>query len=67
MPPGNAAVLRKAVILWVGTGILLGLCGVALYSRDESFVYVVLGLTACFAIFGIFFEIWAARRLSKEA
>ena len=67
MAPGSVAVLRKAVILWVGTGILLGLCGVALYSRDKPFIYVVLGLTVCFAIFGIFFGVWAARRLSKEA
>jgi hypothetical protein len=59
-------VLRKSVILWVGTGILLAMCGVALYSRDESLVYVVLALTACFSIYGIFFGIWAARRLSKE-
>jgi hypothetical protein len=63
----SVAVLRKAVILWVGTGVLLGLCGVALRSRNISFVYVVLGLTACFAIFGIFFGIWAARRLSKDS
>lgn len=64
MPEANVVVMRRAVIIWVGAGLLLGLNIFAASQPSLTLVYWALALTAAFALFGAGFGVWAAKQVS---
>jgi Na+-transporting NADH:ubiquinone oxidoreductase subunit NqrD len=66
MPEANALVMRRSLILWIGAGLLFGFSIFAASQQSLSLVYWALALSAAFAIFGIAFGIWAARKVTAQ-
>ena len=66
MPEAKMLVMRRSVILWIGTGLLLGFNIVAASQQSLTLVYWALGLTAAFALSGIGFGVWAARQVTAR-
>ena len=66
MPEANALVMRRAVILWVGAGLLLGFSIFAASQQSLTLVYWALTLSAAFAVFGIGFGISAAKKVTAR-
>lgn len=66
MPETNALVMRRAVILWIGAGLLLGFNIFAASQGSHPLVMGALGLSAVFAAFGIAFGVWAARKVTAR-
>lgn len=66
MPEANVLVMQRAVILWVGAGLLLGFNIFAASQQSLSLVYWALLLSGAFALFGIAFGIWAAKKVSAQ-
>ena len=64
MSNANSLVMQRAVILWVGAGLLIGFNIFAASQRSPTLVYWALALTGAFALFGIAFGIWAARKVT---
>jgi hypothetical protein len=64
MVNANTLVMRRAVILWVGAGLLMGFNIYAASQRSPALIYWALALTGAFALFGIAFGIWAARKIT---
>lgn len=64
MADAHVLVMRRAVILWVGAGLLIGFNIFAASQRSASLVYWALALTGAFALFGIAFGIWAAKKVA---
>ena len=64
MADANMLVMRRAVILWIGAGLLIGVNLFAASQRSASLVYWALALTGAFALFGIAFGTWAARKVT---
>jgi Na+-transporting NADH:ubiquinone oxidoreductase subunit NqrD len=67
MPEANILVMRRAVILWVGAGLLLGFNIFAASQQNMTLVMWALALTAAFSLFGIGFGIWAARKVTARS
>lgn len=59
-------VMRRATVLWIGSGLFLALNIIAGFSGNIQFFRCALVLTAAFAIFGIAFGIWAARTITRR-
>jgi Na+-transporting NADH:ubiquinone oxidoreductase subunit NqrD len=66
MPDANAVVMRRAVILWIGAGLLLGFNIFAASQQSLSLVHWALALSAAFAVFGIGFGVWAAKKVAER-
>lgn len=66
MPDANVLVMRRAVILWIGAGLLLGFNIFAASQQSLLLVFWALALTAAFALFGIGFGVWAARQVTAR-
>jgi hypothetical protein len=66
MPEANILVMRRAVILWVGAGLLLGFNIFAASQQSMPLVMWALALTGAFSLFGIAFGIWAARKVTAR-
>jgi hypothetical protein len=63
----NAMVMRRSVILWAGAGLLMGFNIFVASRASERLVMWALGLNAAFALFGIAFGIWAARKVAAQS
>lgn len=61
----SVTVMKRAVFLWIGSGLVLGLNIFAAYQRSETMIYSALAITGLFALFGIAFGIWAARTVAR--
>lgn len=66
MPEANALVMRRAVILWVGAGLLLGFNIFAALQHSLTVVYWALALSAAFAVVGVGFGVWAAKTMTAR-
>jgi uncharacterized membrane protein YqjE len=66
MPEANALVLRRSVILWVAAFLLMGLNIYAGLARNTDLIKIALALTAVFALAGIAFGVWAARKITHR-
>ena len=66
MPEANLLVMRRAAILWVGSGLILGFNIFAASQQDLQLIRWALALTAIFALFGIAFGIWAAKKVTAR-
>ena len=64
MSKANLLVMRRAIILWIGSGLLLGFNIFAASQQDVELIRWTLVLTAAFALFGIAFGIWAAKKVT---
>lgn len=62
----NAMVMRRSMILWVGTALLLGLNLFAASQGSLQLTMWALALTGAFSVFGIAFGIWAARKVTAH-
>ena len=66
MREANLLVLRRAAILSVGSGLPLGLNIFAASQQSPQLIHWALVLTAIFALFGIVFGIWAAKKVTAR-
>jgi len=66
MTEANALVLRRSVILWVAAFLLMGLNIYAGLARNTDLIKIALALTAVFALAGIVFGVWAARKITHR-
>ena len=57
--------MRRAVILWVGAGLLLGLNIFAGAMANLAIIRVSLALMGAFAPFGIALGVWAAWEVTR--
>lgn len=64
MAEANVLVMRRTVILWIGSGLIMGFNIFAASQQSLSLVYWALAITGAFALFGIAFGIWAAKKVS---
>ncbi|MCD2324287.1 hypothetical protein LQ953_09710 [Sphingomonas sp. IC-56] len=67
MGNANVMVMRRAVILWVGAGLLLGFNIFAASQASYELTMWAPVLSAAFSIFGIVFGVWAARKVTVRA
>ena len=66
MPEANLLVMRRAIILWIGSGLVLGFNIFAASQQNLRLISWALALTAVFALFGIAFGIWVARNVTAR-
>ncbi|HEV7660124.1 MAG TPA: hypothetical protein VGO55_09795 [Allosphingosinicella sp.] len=66
MTEPRALVMRRSIILWIGTAIVVGFNLFAALRQEPSTTYAALVLTGSLAVFAIGFGIWAARTLTKR-
>jgi len=62
----HALVMRRSIILWIGTFIVVGFNLFAASQQEASITYTALILTGAMAVFGIGFGLWAARTVTKR-
>ena len=67
MTEANVLVMKRAMFLWIGAGLLLAFNIFAASQQSASLVYWALALTGAFAVFGIGFGVWAARKVSSRS
>lgn len=67
MNAATVAVMKRAVFLWIGSGLILGFNIFAAYRQSLAVIYAALAVTGLFALGGIAFGIWAARSLTRAA
>lgn len=65
MTDGHAIVMRRSIILWIGTGLLIAFNLFAASQQTPALTYAALVATGLFALFGIGFGIWAARTVTR--
>ena len=66
MTEGHAIVMRRSLILWIGTALLIGFNLFAASQHDAALTYAALAATGLFALFGIGFGLWAAWTLTRK-
>lgn len=66
MDNANATVIRRSAILWIGTGLILSFNLFAASQADYGLTRWALGLTGGFALFGVAFGVWAARKVTAR-
>lgn len=66
MTDAHVLVMQRAVVLWVGSGLLLGFNIFAAFQGRMDLVMGALAASGAFAVFGIAFGIWAARRITAR-
>jgi uncharacterized membrane protein YoaK (UPF0700 family) len=66
MTEPHALVMRRSIILWIATAMVVGFNLFAAFRQDPSTTYAALILTGSLALFAIGFGIWAARRMTKR-
>lgn len=66
MSEPHALVMRRSIILWIATAIVIGFNLFAAARHEASTTYAALALTGGMAVFGIGFGIWAARTMTKR-
>ena len=67
MNAASVTVMKRAMYLWIGTGLVMGFNIFAAYQASEIAVYSALALTGLFALVGIGFGIWAARTVARAS
>lgn len=66
MTEPHALVMRRSILIWIGTAIVTGFNLFAAFRHEPSTTYIALVLTGSFALFAIGFGIWAARAMTKR-
>lgn len=66
MRNANMLVMQWAAILWIGSGLVTGFGIFAAYRQDMNLILWALAVTAAFALFGVGFGIWAARKITAR-
>jgi uncharacterized membrane protein YqjE len=66
MQEANILVMRRAAILWTGSALVTGFNIFAAYAQDQRLVMWALAMTAAFALFGVAFGVWAARKVTAR-
>lgn len=66
MRDANILVLQRSTYLWIGSGLLLGFIIFAASLNSRPLIDLALALTAAFALIGIAFGIWAARKVTAR-
>lgn len=67
MNAATVTVLKRAMYLWIGAGLILGVNIFAAYQQSEALIFGALAATGLFALIGIAFGIWAARTLTRAS
>jgi hypothetical protein len=66
MTEPHALVMRRSIILWIATAMVVGFNLFAAFRQDPPTTYAALALTGGLAVFAIGFGIWAARTMTKR-
>jgi hypothetical protein len=66
MRNANMVVMQWAAILWIGSGLVTGFGIFAAYRQDMNLILWALAVAAAFALFGVGFGIWAARKITAR-
>jgi Flp pilus assembly protein protease CpaA len=66
MTEPHTLVMRRSIILWVGTALVIAFNLFAAFRQDFATTYAALVLTGGLAVFGIGFGIWAARTMTRR-
>src|SRR3546814_2751401 len=61
MTDSHQIVMRRSMILWIGTALLIAFNLFAASQHSFALTYAALAATGVFALFAIGFGIWAAR------
>ena len=67
MDKANVTVMKRATLLWIASGLVLGLNIFAAYRADIALIYAALAITGAFALVGIAFGLWAARAVTRAS
>jgi hypothetical protein len=67
MNEAGTTVMKRAVFLWIGAGLILGLNIIAAYRQDQAMIHAALAITGLFALVGTAFGIWAARTVTGSS
>lgn len=62
MMDGHALGVRRSMILWIGTALLIAFNLFAATQQSAALTYAALAVTGAFALFGI----WAARTVTRK-
>lgn len=65
MDNAHWSIIRGSLILWVGSVLMVSLTSAAAVLGDADLLFLVLGLTGAFALFGIGFGLWVGRRVAR--
>lgn len=66
MADRHALILRRSIILWIATALVVGFNLFAALRPAPSMTYAALVLTGGLAVFGLGFGLWAARTMTKR-
>jgi membrane associated rhomboid family serine protease len=66
MSRANPAVMRVAILLWIASGLLMGLNIFAGLTANRPLILFGLALTGVFALVGIAFGIWAGILVARR-
>ncbi|RIA35362.1 hypothetical protein DFR49_4339 [Hephaestia caeni] len=66
MTDGHQIVMRRSMILWIGTALLIAFNVFAASQHSVALTYAALAATGAFALFGIGFGIWAAHMVTRQ-
>lgn len=66
MRDANTLVMQRATYLWIGSGLLFGFIIFAASLGSRPLIDLALALTAAFAVIGVAFGIWAARKVTAR-
>src|SRR3546814_6398305 len=66
MTDSHQIVMRRSMILWIGTALLIAFNLFAASQHSFALTYAALAATGVFALFAIGFGIWAARMVTRR-
>lgn len=66
MTDGHALVMRRSIILWIGTALVIAFNMFAASQQRAALIYTALAVTGAFALLAIGFGIWAARTVTRK-
>ena len=66
MTEPHVLVMRRSIILWIATALVVAFNLFAAFRHEPSTTYAALILTGGLAVFAIGFGIWAARTMTKR-
>jgi hypothetical protein len=61
----NLTVMRRTIPLWIGALLITALNAFVASQPVSSLTFIALACSGTFAVYGIGFGVWAARRLTK--
>jgi len=62
----NLTVMRRSIPLWIGALLLTTLNAFVALQPVSSLSFIALACSGAFALYGISFSVWAARRLTRS-